>query len=397
MPILPDKYNCTGCLACVDTCSKDALKAVVNTEGHFIYSLDKEKCIECHKCERVCPALKEEGDYGKNDLTQSTPYAAWCTITSLRARSTSGGVFASFAYHVLNHGGVIVGAALLNNKVRHIAIEKVADLSLLQGSKYAQSDTHGIYEQVLSYLKDGKRVLFSGTGCQISALYNFLPKTLNIDGLITLDLVCGGVPSNYLIERYLSENVSVQNINGFRKKESYNFSIVDKQGVKKDIPLSERPLPLCGFYWEMTNRYCCYDCHYAYTHRKADLTIGDLWGDKSYIEQHKDGISLVIVHSPKGLKALEEAEVEVHEVKWADVLPYNPRIAYGKNIMGKTRERKRLSTAFKNDSYQKLLDNYANDASFKRPWSIIKKLYRVLLITINHKITVRHINRLLKG
>ena len=147
----------------------------------------------------------------------------------------------------------------------------------------------------------------------------------------------------------------------------------------------------------MTNRYCCYDCHYAYTHRKADLTIGDLWGDKSYIEQHKEGISLVIVHSPKGLKALEEAEVEVHEVKWADVLPYNPRIAYGKNIMGKTRERKRLSTAFKNDSYQKLLDNYANDASFKRPWSIIKKLYRVLLITINHKITVRHINRLLKG
>ena len=398
MPILPDQYHCTGCFSCVDACPQNALNTIVNTEGHFIYSIEKEKCVECHRCEKVCPINKDSFIYGSNDLTMSLPYAAWCLDQELRHDSTSGGVFAALAKKTLDDGGAVIGATLQNNKIRHVFIDKLSDLTKLQGSKYAQSNTKGIYLQTLQQLKKGKTVLFSGTGCQVAGLLSFLPSSLETSNLITVDLVCGGVPSNFLIDTYLSyNNETVKEISGFRNKEKYEFSVVDKGGEKKVVPITARPLPLCGFYTEMTNRYSCYDCQFAYAHRKADLTIGDLWGDKRYTEQHIKGISLVIVHSQKGKKATEESELEIHEVEWKDVLPYNPRIAYGKNLLVRTRERKRLSVAFKEDSFQQLLDDYANDASFKRPWSVIKKLYRVILITINHRIAVAHINRLLKG
>lgn len=397
MPNLPLNTICTGCFACVDACPTEALSASINVEGHFFYKLDEQKCIDCHKCERVCPVSDDNYVYGVNDLALSSPYAAWCLDKDLRQNSTSGGVFAALAKRTLSNGGAVVGAAIVDNSVKHVLIEDISALPLLQGSKYTQSNTNGIYKDVLRELKNGKTVLFSGTGCQVAGLLRFLPTSLDTSNLITVDLVCGGVPSNFLIDYYLFRNRdSVKGIAGFRNKEKYEFTVIDKKGDKKIIPLSERPLPLCGFYTELTNRFSCYDCQFAFAHRKADLTIGDLWGDKHYIDQHKNGLSLAIVHTPKGINALKESEIEFHPVKWDEVLPYNPRIAHGKNLLGKTKFRKNLSVAFKEYNYQEILDDYANDASFRRPISIIKKLYRFVLIKINHHLSLKHINKILQ-
>lgn len=397
MPNLPSTISCTGCFACVDACPTKALTRSVNAEGHYFYDLDKLICIDCHRCERVCPVSDDEYLYGVNDLALSSPYAAWCLDKDLRRNSTSGGVFAALAKRTLGNGGTVVGAAIVDNFVKHVLIEDITSLPLLQGSKYTQSNTNGIYKDVLKQLKNGRKVLFSGTGCQVAGLLRFLPTSLDTSNLITVDLVCGGVPSNFLIDYYLLKNRdSVRGIAGFRNKEKYEFTVFDKKGDKKVIPLSKRPLPLCGFYTELTNRYSCYDCQFAFTHRKADLTIGDLWGDTHYKEQHENGLSLVIAHTDKGIKALKESEIEINRADWAEILPFNPRIAYGKNILGGTRARKQLSKAFKEDNYQKILDNYANDASFKRPLSIVKKLYRILLIKVNHHLSVNHIKSLLQ-
>ena len=96
MPVLADKYNCSGCLSCVDTCPTGALFSMWNEEGHLTYGLVVDKCINCKKCEINCPAVNGY-QYGINDLTLSTPFAVWSNDVELRAKSTSGGVFASIA------------------------------------------------------------------------------------------------------------------------------------------------------------------------------------------------------------------------------------------------------------------------------------------------------------
>ena len=155
---------------------------------------------------------------------------------------------------------------MINNEVRHIAVHSIADLHLLQGSKYTQSDTTGIFKQVYKFLKEKRLVLFSGLGCQIAGLMNYLPHNRTFDNLYTIDLICGGVPSKSLITKYL-EHEHVKTIHSFRNKNVYEFSVVTQDDKVEVIPLSKRPLPLCGFYTELTNKNICYDCRYVGVHR----------------------------------------------------------------------------------------------------------------------------------
>ena len=71
-------------------------------------------------------------------------------------------------------------------------------------SKYVQSDTCQSYNEVKQYLYDGKKVLFSGTGCQIGGLKAFLKK--DYANLLTVDLICHGVASPLLFKKYIEKN-----------------------------------------------------------------------------------------------------------------------------------------------------------------------------------------------
>mgnify|MGYP000046079556 FL=1 len=75
----------------------------------------------------------------------------------------------------------------------HIKIENQKQLTKLQGSKYVQSSIGITYKQTKDYLKKGRIVLFSGTPCQISGLYEYLGKEYN--NLYTIDVICHGVPN----------------------------------------------------------------------------------------------------------------------------------------------------------------------------------------------------------
>ena len=377
MPILADKYNCSGCLSCVDSCPTGALFSRWNEEGHLTYGLVANKCMECKKCERNCPAINGY-QYGVNDLNLSTPFAVWAKDAELRSRSTSGGVFAAIAKYVIDRGGVVFGAAMINNEVKHIGIDKVEDLCLVQGSKYAQSDTTGIFKLVLDSLKKGKTVLFSGLGCQVAGLLNYLPHNKVFDNLYTIDLICGGVPSRSLITKYL-EHEDVKSIHAFRNKEVYEFSVLNKEDKIEVVPLSKRPLPLCGFYTELTNKYICYDCRYVGAHRKSDMTIGDYWGDIEFPEEHKRGLSIAVVHSKKMESLIKVANLSIHQVGWNNFLSRNTRMVYGQNDGKNTTRRKRLADAIANDSYEKFVVDYANGATIKQPLYFLRKLIRYSL------------------
>lgn len=379
MPILADIHNCSGCLSCVDSCHTGALYSRWNDEGHLTYGIKHDLCVECHKCEKKCPAVNDF-TYGCNDLSLSTPYAAWANDEVLRSYSTSGGVFAAIASYVLSKGGVVIGASLKDNYVYHKAVTTVAELRDLQGSKYTQSDTTGIYRVAYNHLKEGKLVLFSGLGCQVAGLLNFLPTNKQFPNLITIDLICGGVPSRSLITKYVNnKSDGVERIVSFRNKSKYEFSIIDSKGDLKVVPLSNRPLPLCGFYTEMTNKYICYDCKYIGAHRQSDITIGDYWGDTQYKEQHEKGLSVAVAHSVMGRQILESADICAKVIEWNDFLLHNPRMVYGYNGNASSKRRKDLAYSIEHDTYSDFVIKYANGATIRTPFRFVMKVLRYMI------------------
>ena len=395
MPQLAPINDCSGCMACVDSCPHSAISQITNKEGHYFYKIDDEKCVNCHRCEKVCPVVSDYS-YGSNNLKLSQPMACWSTNTPIREAGTSGAIFGSLAKYVLEQGGIVYGSALDNNKVYHRSISSVNEIHLLQGSKYAQSSTLGVYREIDNYLKTGRKILFSGLGCQVAGLLNYLGKRAETENLITIDLICGGVPSLFLIERYLQHNPNVKSIKSFRTKGRYEFTVIKQNGDEEVVPLNERPLPLCGFYTELTNRYSCYDCKFAFAHRNSDITIGDLWGDTEYPEQHKNGLSVAIAHSDKGKTILEKSELEIHPIEWNNFLLHNPRMVYGVNTLGKTSARHHLAEAWDSYSYERILQEYANKASIAQPILMTKKIIRYFRSKKKRESMIKYVEKLLK-
>ena len=83
----------------------------------------------------------------------------------------------------------------------HSYITDKKDLAKFRKSKYSQSKMGKSYQQVKEFLNDGKKVLFSGTPCQIAGLKSFL-RNVNQDHLLTVEVICEGVPSPLYVRKY---------------------------------------------------------------------------------------------------------------------------------------------------------------------------------------------------
>ena len=325
---LATRKHCIGCMACVDICPKGAISQYLAEDGHSYVKVSDDKCVRCKKCEKLCASIHQ--GYGNNDLELSVPFAAWAINTKLRQAGTSGGIFAAIASYVIDRGGIVIGAKFDGKNCRHCAISKKSEINSLQGSKYVRSDTEGIFRLISSYISS-KLVLFSGVGCQASAVISYFKNHPKRNNLVVIDLVCGGVPSSLLMTSFFLLHPEVERIKSFRKKERY---CLIGEIASKEVELGDRPLPLCGFQAGATNRFSCMNCRFAYAHRKSDLTIGDLWGDKEFVSEHSGGVSLAICHTDVGIALLNKSEVVLNSLSWSQVLPYNCRIMYGKKYVG---------------------------------------------------------------
>ena len=155
----------------------------VDEEGFCYPQIDEALCIDCGLCEKVCPLLHKPDKHGIISV-----YGAKNIDDSVRFTSSSGGMFTLFAEQVLNSDGVVFGAAFDGNlQVCHTGISTMQELIKLRGSKYVQSNMNGIFKQVRTLLAGGKKVLFSGTPCQIAGLKGFLMK--DYANLLTVDVV----------------------------------------------------------------------------------------------------------------------------------------------------------------------------------------------------------------
>ena len=191
-----DKSMCCGCSACAGVCPVQCITMTADSEGFKYPIADPNICVSCGKCEQVCPMTSVE--------TASEKKAYAVRVTQYEQDSSSGGVFSALAEKVLCEGGVVFGAAFDDGlRLQHIKVDDSSMLGHLRGSKYVQSDVGDIYRQVKDELSEGRKVLFSGTPCQVAGLHNFLGK--DYPELFTVDLACHGVPSPKVWDRYVRE------------------------------------------------------------------------------------------------------------------------------------------------------------------------------------------------
>lgn len=298
---------CTGCMACYNKCIHGAIDVKIDDEGFFSPAINKDKCIKCGLCVSACPILNE---FGKLDKTyKQCAYKGWAQDSEIVATSSSGGIFSLLSDSVLSSNGYVYGAAFDDNFIlRHCCVHSRNDISKLRGSKYVQSYIGDIYVDIKKKLDEGRNVLFCGTPCQVSGLNYFLKKIY--PNLLTVDLVCHGVPSpkvfkaysNWLKEFMNSEIVSYN----FRDKKwswkRFNSLVSFKNNVQYIGKWEEDPW-MRGFLRNLFLRPSCHHCKFSNMNRQGDITLADYWSytcKKGEIDNKDTGCSLILLNSIKG-------------------------------------------------------------------------------------------------
>lgn len=324
-PQLASYRDCTGCMLCADTCTKEAIRFHIDENGFWKPQVDATLCVGCKQCERKCAAVRS------NELhpASRTPAKGHATADEVRRRSTSGGIFYALAQTaVKRHRAVVFGAVCDGCSVHHKGVETLQDLAHLQGSKYAQSNTSGIYRQVRTHLKAGRFVLFSGTPCQVNALRVYLGK--EYENLLTVDLVCHGVPSYTLAERHLAVNKG-DAVEHFRTK-SYGWgqdSYVTMKRRGESVTVTDRFANVFYhmFSAELAFRPNCYQCRFNGIHRTGDITIGDYWKARNTDEYDPLGISCILPNTERAYRFLAECDnICMQPESWENILSSNPRL-----------------------------------------------------------------------
>jgi len=300
--MITDLKNCTGCRLCEQKCNKNAISMQSNAEGFLYPSISTQLCNQCGQCKKICPMFKSDL---QNDVLEV--FAAKSLNREQLLKSASGGIFAALAENILERNGVVFGCAYDENLVaKHIGIENSSEIYKLQSSKYVQSDTLNTYTRARDFLEQNRQVLYSGTPCQIAGLRAFLAK--DYENLVTVDLICYGVPSPGLFAKYiewLSKKMDGKIIGyNFRSKErnGWGYEIEIKTKTKTKYTKETLDPYYSGFAKGKTFRECCYFCKYACGKRTGDITLGDYWGVKQVHPEFfsRDGVSVVLVNTQNG-------------------------------------------------------------------------------------------------
>lgn len=298
--------KCTGCSVCADACPQKCISIRHDEQGFYRSYVEEDKCIHCHRCEKVCPANHPQKAFSINKA-----YKSYRKNVEAVASSTSGGIAGALSEHIFSKGGAVAGCGYDGAlHLKHSIASSAKDLEAFKGSKYLQSDTVGIYQQVRQALQTGKTVLFTGTPCQVSALQSFLGK--KYENLYTVDFVCHGVPSQYVFDRYLASldatqpPVSIQFRNktaGYRDKKSCSKMRVEYP--EKTVQTSTESGVYYWFSSSLSIRESCYKCPFVSTKRSADITLADYIGDDISDIENQTGVSTVFINSNKGAMLFE--------------------------------------------------------------------------------------------
>lgn len=356
-----NKEDCCGCSACAQKCPKHCITMTEDHEGFLYPKVDESQCVDCGLCNQVCPI--------QNGFSPTPPvevFAAYNKNEEIRRESSSGGVFTLLAEKVIDEGGVVFGAAFDDQwQVILDFSESKQGLSRFRGSKYVQADVRETFRQCERFLKAGRKVLFSGTPCQIAGLRRYLGK--DYEHLLTVDVICHGVPSPKVWRKYLYEvrqksqkRTAVRRllekvpfcsslkplplIKGIRFRDKsdgwkkYRFVLelaeASADGKQSSVLSSLKTIDepfyenvyMKAFLQNLDLRPSCHHCRAKSGMSNSDLTIADFWGIQNVASQMDDdkGTNLILVNTVKGEKYLDSSKTIYTEVEVTEALRDNP-------------------------------------------------------------------------
>ena len=341
MEKIVEKSECTGCTACYSICPRHAIEMKEDENGFKYPVIDKNKCIDCGLCKKTCPVLNK-----KSNIAINKCYVGYNKDIEIQEKSSSGGIFDIIAKEILKDNGLVLGAAFdENNKLKHFIVNNLDGLEKLRGSKYLQSDLNDVFKQIKDNIKN-RKILFVGVPCQVAGLKAYLNK--DYDNLICIDLICHGVPTPKLFDKYVKEleeknNDKLINYN-FRDKstgwDSYSNSATFKNKVVKELQSNNDYMKL--FLSDVALRESCYNCNFKLGNKYSDITLGDFWGVKNYYPEmyNKKGVSAIIVNTEKGKDIIKNIsnKLEFKECQLEEIVKGNSSLKISGKLNKKRKE-----------------------------------------------------------
>lgn len=309
------RTNCSGCSLCSLLCPKHSIKMKPDAEGFLQPVIDKNTCIDCGRCYNNCPHISK---YEKHE--SPIYYVSAIKNKEILQKSSSGGDFFALAEEFIKKGGYVCGC-VFDDRMRaiHICTSEINDVYKMMGSKYVQSNITDCLLKVKQIIEDGKRVLFTGTACQIAAVKQYINCN---DLLYTVDILCHGVPSPLFLSKYVDflerkhegRLIKLEFRNklelgwGSEHRTYYEIETVKgKIGYRPNLPAY-----FCAFFWALNLRESCYNCKYAGKDRISDITIGDFWGYWSCFKKNfPEGISIASINTCKGRELFDSIGEEL--------------------------------------------------------------------------------------
>lgn len=306
-------------------------------------------------------------------------------------KSSSGGAFIAIcqAFEKLYGKGNVAfcGATFDENMiVKHMCVDSAEECHIFQGSKYVKSDCNYIFAKLKEKLQSGKKVLFSGTPCQIFAFNAFVKKeNLNSDDVLTVDIICHGAPKKefWLDYKKWIEAKAGASLTGYSfryKPEGWKAypAYAEFSNGKKFINT-----PDTSVYSKMhMTRYSigkgCFSCPFAKEERISDITLGDYWGVERVMPEmaNKKGVSLVLVHTDAGIKAIgaiDNSNTSICETKDRSYLNYQHNLNKPTEMPDRYDE---FWKDYKENDFESILKKYIGYGSKYRITYRVKKFVR---------------------
>lgn len=375
-----NKETCFGCEACAQVCPKNAITMQTDDEGFGYPFIDNSKCIKCDLCHKVCPYENPPEKFDNNKQVLGGCHKD----IKIRNQSTSGGAFSAIMDVYNNGDSIVFGAVADGVKVYHKAAYSQTERAALRKSKYLQSEIGSTFQQVKDLLKKEKHVIFSGTPCQIAGLKSFLQNT-DISNLLTVEVVCEGVPTPLFINKYadfIQQKYGAKVIAlDYRYKDNnkWDFQVMRTELSNGKIIKKDRWFNPFWSIWlnHLMSRPSCYKCPFTTIARSADITLGDLWGVHLYCPElyaNNTGSSLIIANTPKGkdVLCLLTEQWKGHSLDFTTALKYQKPL---RNPITYNEDRPKFMQDLIAMDYEKLCRIYTRKPTLKLLFSkyLIKK------------------------
>ena len=305
-----NKAACTACGACLQRCPHDAIRMKEDEFGFVFPEVDSGRCVHCGLCEKVCPVDNPAIRFHPG--SEGTAVAGFAKDATLRAASSSGGFFTGVVRAFWKDGETVVFGAEMQPDltVAHTRADTLDGIAKFRTSKYARSDTRNTFAEAKTLLSQGKRVIYSGTPCQIAGLLSFLGGEEEPENLLTVDLVCHGYFSPlflrkeraYLERKHHSKAIGYE----YRNKDGghwRDFRAVWRFANGSAVETENASLPYLKIWMKhLFSRDSCHACRFAFPDRVSDISLADYWHvpNESPLFGGNYGTSSVFVNTPKG-------------------------------------------------------------------------------------------------